>query len=365
MSAARGIVGSRLLLILMAAAMIPCAPIRRAFWILLLVAAGCQAGPEIVTVGDLAVEVQLQSRTDRNWQKVSLRRLYEVPREPDVMLYKPGLIISGPDGSFYCMDWGDLKIKRFDQDGNFVQAYGGIGEGPGEFTSIWDAALLEDSVLYAADLNKRRVSFFDVESAAYLHSISDLHAMRYRKTSGGRAYWFDVSFGAALPFGTSRKGEAARLFGTLTEGQTNWDKLVFGGSIALYREHMIHVFHRYPLIIQYDSTGSVIYARGTPDLGRVDNPHLEQIPTGGGLFATRVGGRIINGGGSVYGDELVVYSQPTASAAAIDLYDAVTGDYKSSIAAPLGRSRSLNYDPTRERIWQVRDTTIVGYAVDR
>ena len=336
----------------------------RAAWLLLLLA-GCQPDPEVVTIGDLTVEVQLQSRTNRNWQKVSLRRLYEAPREPDVVLYKPGHIISAPDGSFYCIDWGDLKIKRFDHDGNFIQSYGGIGEGPGEFISFTDAAVLGDSVLYAVDLYKRRVSFFDVESAAYLQSISDLHAIRYKITSSGRAYWFDMSFGSALPFGTSRKGEEARLFGTLTEGQTNWDKLVYGGSIALYREHMIHVFHRYPLIIQYDSTGSVIYARGTPDLGRVDNPHLEQIPTGGGLFATRVGGRIINGGGSVYGDELVVYSQPTDSSAAIDLYDAVTGDYESSIAAPLGRSQSLNYDPTRERIWQVRDTTIVVYAVDR
>ena len=86
-----------------------------------------------------------------------------------------------------------------------------------------------------------------------------------------------MSFGSALPFGTSRKGNEARLFGTLTEGQTNLDKLVLDGRIALYREHMIHVFHRYPLINQYDSTGSVIYARGTPDLGRVDDiQHLEK-----------------------------------------------------------------------------------------
>lgn len=336
----------------------------RAVWLLLLLA-GCQPDPEIVVIGDLTVEVQLQSRTDRNWQQVSLRRLYEVPREPDVVLYKPGPIIPGPDGTWYCIDFGDLKIKRFDQDGNFVQAYGGIGEGPGEFNSFWDAAVLGDSVLYAADLDKRRVSFFDVESAAYLQSISDLHAIRYRITSGGRAYWLDMSFGSALPFGTSRKGEEARQFGTMIEDQTYWDRFVFLGRIVPHREYMIHVFSYYPIIIQYDSTGSVVYARGTPDLGRVDIPRLEKIPTGGGLFAARVDGRIINGSSAVYGGELVVYSKPTDSSRAFDLYDALTGDYKSSIAAPLGRTRSLNYDPTRERIWQVRDTTVVVYAVDR
>ena len=101
---------------------------RWATWLLLLVV-GCQPDPEFVTVENLTVGVQIQSKTDRNWQKVSLRRLYEVPREPDVVLYNPGgPIVSGPDGSFYCRDAGDLKIKRFDEDGNFVQAYGGFGE---------------------------------------------------------------------------------------------------------------------------------------------------------------------------------------------------------------------------------------------
>ena len=341
------------------------APMRWATWLLLLVV-GCQPDPEIVTVGDLTVEVQLQSKTDRNWQEVSLRRLYEVPREPDVVLYKPGPIISGPDGSFYCRDSGDLKIKRFDVDGNFIQAYGGVGEGPGEFSSFWDADVLGDSVLYAADLDQRRVTFFDVESTAYLRSISDMHVFRYRVTRGGRAYWYENALGATLLYGTSRKGEEARRFGTLTEGQTWEHRMVFGGSIVPYREHMIHVIHRYPIIIQYDSTGSIIYARGTPDLGRVGVPHLEKIPTGGGLFATRVSGRVTNRDGEVYGDELVVYSQPTDSSRAFDLYDAATGDYKSSISMSGVRSGSFaTYDPTRERIWQVQDTTVVVYAVDR
>ena len=328
--------------------------------------AGCQPDPEFVTVGDLTVEVQLQSKTDRNWQKVSLRRLYEVPREPDVVLYNPGgPIIPGPDGSFFCRDAGDLKIKRFDEDGNFVQAYGGIGEGPGEFNVLIDAAVLGDSVLYVADLNNRRVTFFDVESAAYLHSISDMPAFRYRITRGGRAYWLGTSFRSALLYGTSREGEEARLFGTLTKDQTRAHKGIFDGRIVTYGEHMIHVLFRYPIIIQYDSTGSVIYARGTPDLGRASMPQLNRIPTGGGLFATGVSGRKINGHGELYGDELVVYSSPTDSTRAFDLYDAATGDYKSSIAVSWGRIHFANYDPIRELMWQVKDSTVVVYAVDR
>ena len=304
---------------------------RRTIWLPLLLAA-CQPDPGIVPVGDLTVEVQPQSKADRNWQKVSFRRLYEVPREPGVVLYNPGPVISGSDGSFYCRDHGDLRIKRFGEDGNFIQAYGGIGEGPGEFSSLSDAAVLGNSVLYVADGEKRRVTFFDVESAAYLHSISDLPAFRYRITHGGRAYWSGVPFRNKFLYGTSRKGEEAHLFGTLTEDQTWEHTLVFDGRISRYQEHMIHVLARYPIILRYDSTGSVVYARGTPDLGRVRLPQLERTPTGEGLFATGVSGRIINGHSEVYGDEIVVYSNPPDTSRAIDLYDAATGDYKSSIA---------------------------------
>ena len=63
------------------------------------------------------------------------------------------------------------------------------------------------------------------------------------------------SFGAALLFGTSRKEEEAHLFGTLTMDQTSPHKLVFGGSIVLYREHMKNVLHDYPINIHYDCTG--------------------------------------------------------------------------------------------------------------
>lgn len=135
------------------------------------------------------VEVQPQSTADRNWQNVSLRRLYGVPGEPAVVLYNPGPIISGPDGFSYCRDYGDLKIKQFDEDGNFTQAYVGIGEGPGEFSSLSEAAVLGDSVIYVADLDNRKEAFFDIESATNLHSKSDLPAFGYRITHGRHLRW--------------------------------------------------------------------------------------------------------------------------------------------------------------------------------
>ena len=64
----------------------------------------------------------------------------------------------------------------------------------------------------------------------------------------------EKSFGAALLFGTSRKEEEAHLFGTLTLDQTSPHKLVFVGSIILYREHMKNVLHSYLVYIQYDCT---------------------------------------------------------------------------------------------------------------
>lgn len=77
-------------------------------------------------------------------------------------------------------------------------------------------------------------------------------------------------------------------------------------------------------------------------------------------------GRTVNGRSEVYGDELVVYVLSTDSSRAFDFYDAATGDYKSSISlSEVPRGSYPSYDPTRERIWQAEDTTVVVYAVDR
>ena len=328
---------------------------------LLLAATGCNSDTEYVTVEGFAMPIQRQASVEREWREVSLRQLYEVPREAGIELYRRGPFTIGPDGALYFRDIGDMKIKQFDADGYFKHSYGRLGEGPGEFSFFTDAAILGDSVLYVIDPYRRIVSFFAVDSATFLYSIPNVNAYRYRITRSGRAYWIDIESDSLL--GTSVDENDAHFIGTILKGQTAADRMLMGGKIVPYQEDIVYVSTRYPILVRFDSNGTVIYARATPDLETAEPPSLERLNTSTG-FATRVAGRPLNGISEIYGDKLVVYAFVSASEKAFDVYDAATGDYEYSISMPWGSISYASYDPMRKRVWQVRDTTVVVYAVD-
>ena len=329
-------------------------------WVI-LAAVGCNSGTEYVTVEGLAVPIQLQASAERELRQVSLRQLYEMPRESGVELYMPGPFTIGSNGALFYMDPGDMKIKHFNADGYFKHSYGKLGEGPGEFNIFTEADILGDSVLYVTDPNRRIISFFAVDSSTFLYSIPDIRAHKYKITQGNRAYWIDLGSDSLL--GTGAGEHNARFFGTMIKGQTSVHRLLTGGYIAPYQEDIVYVPSRFPILMRYDSIGTMIYARATPDFETAELPSLERLTTSTGV-GTRVLGRSLNGLSKIYGEKLVVYADVSASEKAFDIYDAATGDYEYSVSMPWGRIHFASYDPMRKRVWQVRDTTVVVYAVD-
>ena len=224
-----------------------------ALW-LLLVTTGCNSGTECVTLEGLAIPIQLQASVEREWRQVSLRQLYEVPRDSGIELFAPGPFTIGSDGALYYMDIVDMKIKHFDADGYFKQSYGGPGEGPGEFNIFIEADILEDSVLYVTDPNRRTISFFAVDNSKFLYSIPNVDAFRYRITQGGRAYWLTTGGDSLL--GTSVGSHDARFIGTIVKGQTEAHLLLMGGHIVPYQEDIVYVSSPYPILVRFDSAGT-------------------------------------------------------------------------------------------------------------
>ena len=328
---------------------------------LMLVATGCNSSSEYATFEGIARPIQLQASVEREWRQVSLRQLYEVPRESGIDLYMPGPFTIGSDGALYYMDPGDMKIKHFDADGYFKQSYGGLGEGPGEFRIFTEADILGDSVLYVTDFTRRAISLFAVDSATFLHRIPNIHAHKYKITQGGRAYWIDLGSDSLL--GTGVGIHDARFFGSMIKGQTAAHQLLTGGYIAPYQEDIVYVPSRFPILMRYDSIGTTIYARATPDFETAEPPSLERFNSSPG-YSVGVQGRSLNGYTEIYGNKLVVYAFVSESEKAFDVYDADTGDYEYSVSVPWGRIYFASYDPIGKRVWQVRDTTVAVYAVD-
>ena len=133
------------------------APVRSILLLFLLLGA-CRPTREWGSIEGLTIVAQRQTVSERNWEEVSLRELFVMPREPDVLLLTAGPIEVDAQGYMYIMDVGDMTIKRFDPNGHYVAAYGGRGEGPGEFNIFSDMGFVGDSILYV--VIDRILSFF-------------------------------------------------------------------------------------------------------------------------------------------------------------------------------------------------------------
>lgn len=65
------------------------------------------------------------------------------------------------DDGLWVLDAGHRRVFRFDTAGRLVAAFGGHGDGPGEF--VWPSALRVDSVVTIPDMRQVRVSRFTLD----------------------------------------------------------------------------------------------------------------------------------------------------------------------------------------------------------
>jgi hypothetical protein len=79
---------------------------------------------------------------------------------PDAaLLNKPIEMHVDAQGWVYVLDWGDMHIKVYGQDGKFLRTIGRRGQGPGEFTTPAFMALMSDGRICLLDGGQHRVSF--------------------------------------------------------------------------------------------------------------------------------------------------------------------------------------------------------------
>lgn len=62
-----------------------------------------------------------------------------------------GMVAFAPDGSFYVLDVGNLRVVHFDADREFVSAWGEFGSGPGEYNNMIAIAVHTDGTVYVVD----------------------------------------------------------------------------------------------------------------------------------------------------------------------------------------------------------------------
>jgi DNA-binding beta-propeller fold protein YncE len=82
------------------------------------------------------------------------------------LLNEPNDVTFGPAGEIFLVQGhgrAEPKVIKFDQDGNFIRAWGKKGTGPGEFDIAHSIAIDAKGLIYVADRNNQRIQVFDAD----------------------------------------------------------------------------------------------------------------------------------------------------------------------------------------------------------
>lgn len=101
-----------------------------------------------------------------------------------------GAVAFGPDGGFWVLDYGNLRVIRFDRDRTFIGSWGRFGSGQGEFVQPNDIAVDGEGSIFVADERGRKVEVF-TSSGAYVRSVAAGHGGPF--VSAHANGWIDTS----------------------------------------------------------------------------------------------------------------------------------------------------------------------------
>ncbi len=237
----------------------------------------CSSGEDEATLGKFLFleKAEEQQTMERVWEPVSVSRMFELPVEEEMMLYQPELIKQDTNGDIYFVDYGVYQILRFDSKGNYIMSYGsGAGSAPGEFLSIGSFKIASDSLIYVTDSNNARISSFSKATGSFIDSRAfDRQAapIRHAITDTGIEYFFRAF--NKLAFESNFRDRSVE-FGELVGGDGSVTSLVASGMIETYKDRMIYVPARFPVIMVYDVNGSLVRAKKTMTLDGFEEPQL-------------------------------------------------------------------------------------------
>jgi hypothetical protein len=324
----------------------------------------CSSGEGEATLGKFLFleKAEEQQTSERVWKPVSVSRLFELPVEGEIMLYKPGWVVPDTNGDFYVVDYGAYQVFRFDSKGNYIMSYGsGVGSAPGEVVSISSVEVASDSLIYVTDSNNARISSFSKETGRFIDSRTFDRGevpRRHAITDTGIEYFFRA-FNEIAFKSNFRDGSVE--FGDLVEGDRRVSHLVTAGMIEPYKDRMIYVPTRFPVIMVYDVNGSLVRAKKTMTLDRFEEPQLVRYVMNG-IESYRIEGDRVNSiRVSVVGDELLLQSTSDSEDLIVDVYEAGSIEYKYSF-----RLDYYSVHITNDRIYQItRDGTVIVHSIIR
>lgn len=203
---------------------------------------------------DLVIELQEQQADARRWRETEVDSLLRLG-ETDAELLRPLQVVASETGLFV-VDFGDWSIKQFDWSGQYVQAYGSRGSGPGEFVNPTDVSVAGETV-WVADGSARRLTRFEGDTVET--TAMEAGAVRVAPTSDTSAFVMtNTPTGDGL-FMLVENDEVVSTFGQIVENQPR-NAIALDGRLASDGENMFYSSFYGGFILSYDKNGDLRFA---------------------------------------------------------------------------------------------------------
>lgn len=111
-------------------------------------------------------------------------------------------------------DFGDMRIKRFDLEGRYIDSFGSKGKGPGEFQGINDFDIRGEEMLYVIDGRNMRLMAFDIITTNFTTSYNT-EPNPYRMVMLDEQLIIETLTAEKLFYKADLKGKASGWFGRL------------------------------------------------------------------------------------------------------------------------------------------------------
>jgi DNA-binding beta-propeller fold protein YncE len=186
----------------------------------------------------------------------------------DILDAHEGHLAVDTQGNVYVIDLKNLRIQKFDSNGNYLTQWGTEGDDEGQFTHPFDIAIDDQNNIYVSDIGNNTIQKFDAAGRFLL---------RWGKTGYNNGEFSDVYSVAIAPDGNVLATDATGRIQTFdSHGQflsmifpePVENQSAFLWSIVVDNQGNIYVADWYgERILKFDSEGKALATWHGPDVG--------------------------------------------------------------------------------------------------
>jgi hypothetical protein len=92
-------------------------------------------------------------------------------------------------GNAYVIDSEDIAIKVYDVNGDWIRNIGRRGQGPGEYTTIFDYDVTEEGLIFLLDTPQRRVSILRSDGTFHSSFVIEEYCVHLRVSETGHVFF--------------------------------------------------------------------------------------------------------------------------------------------------------------------------------